>query len=365
MQKVRIFLSHVTVESKLADALQKHLIRDFIGLVEVFVSSDTLSIPVGSKWLDEVTAALNRADMHLILCSDEAVARPWISFEAGAAHIRQISLVPLCHSGFTPAQLPVPLSEYEGIAVSQKEGLIRLYRVIGNALGSNIPEINFEPFAQEIAVFEAEYRKTRAASVSTGVLKDDVETIRNPAALCISSPQFMKLGFENQLDIVLKAFPSTVPHNRVSSSRELFEVLKDGKFDIVHIAAFVCPRTGVLYFSDVDLMTGAGVSTHPDILTADALTSLLGMSETKLAVIGGCDSIALAATLVSVCHVVATRDIISARMMAAWVEAFYGMLPRRSLKEALDYAKNVSQAPMRFYARQTRTVDLVFKAEAA
>jgi hypothetical protein len=86
MQKFSIFLSHVTVESKLADLLRKHLVRDFIGLVDVFESSDRLSIPAGTKWLAEVTEALQRADLHLILCSQEATSRPWIQFEAGAAH---------------------------------------------------------------------------------------------------------------------------------------------------------------------------------------------------------------------------------------------------------------------------------------
>jgi hypothetical protein len=60
MQKFRIFLSHVTVESKLADIVHSHFTKDFIGFVGVFESSDRLSIPAGSKWLDEVTTALSR-----------------------------------------------------------------------------------------------------------------------------------------------------------------------------------------------------------------------------------------------------------------------------------------------------------------
>ncbi len=365
MQKFRIFLSHVTVESRLADLINRHLSKDFIGLVKVFESSDRLSIPAGSKWLDEVTSGLKEADLHLILCSNEAVARPWIHFEAGAAHIRGIPLVPLCHSGLTPAQLPVPLSENEGVVVSEEKDLVSLYRTIADALGSGIPEIDFALFASEVAAFESEYRKERSASAPVSTARDTVETIRNPKALCISSRQFMELGFENQLQTVLDAFPSTVRHQRVFSSSELRDALSDEKFDIVHIAAFVCPRSGDLYLSDVDLRTGGGTSEQPDVVKADALVSLLGMSETKLVVLGGCDSIALAATLVAVSNVVAARDIISAKMMAAWVGAFYGMLPRRSLSQALDYACKLSQAPMRFYARQAKTIDLMFKVEAA
>lgn len=60
-----------------------------------------------------MNTALNLASVHVILCSPESVARPWIQFEAGAAQIRGIPIIPICHSGLTPAQLPVPLSEWK------------------------------------------------------------------------------------------------------------------------------------------------------------------------------------------------------------------------------------------------------------
>jgi hypothetical protein len=45
-------------------------------------------------------------------------------------------------------------------------------------------------------------------------------------------------------------------------------------------------------------------------------------------------------------------------MMAAWVDAFYNLLPNSLLSEALDFALRVSGAPMRLYARQPDAVDL-------
>ena len=75
--------------------------------------------------------------------------------------------------------------------------------------------------------------------------------------------------------------------------------------------------------------------------------------------------LALGATLVNVCHVIAARDMVSPKMMAAWVEAFYAKLPQRSLSEALDYALKISRAPMRFYGRQVANVDLLFMQESA
>jgi hypothetical protein len=64
------------------------------------------------------------------------------------------------------------------------------------------------------------------------------------------------------------------------------------------------------------------------------------------------------ATLVNVCHVIAARDMVSPKMLAAWVEAFYAKLPQRSLSEALDYALKASQAPMVRPARTSTSVPL-------
>jgi hypothetical protein len=363
MQKLSIFLSHITVESRLADLINDRLVRDFIGLVQVFESSDRLSIPAGTKWLSEVMTGLRGADLHIIICSPDSVSRPWIHFEAGVAHFRQIPIVPLCHGGLTCEQLPVPLSEYEGIQASDPEGLLALYRVIATFLGSSIPVIDFHALAGEVDAFETQYAHERELAGSKDSPEKGVERIEDPKALCISSPQFTRLGFENQLQTVLSAFPAVVPHQRVYSSAELRRAVSgDQTFDVVHIAAFVCPRSGTIYFSDVDLNTGESSTQERDVLTADALTDLLQLAGAKLVVIGSCDSLALGATLINVCHVIATRDMVSPKMMAAWVEGFYAKLPQRTLSEALDFAQKVSRAPMRFYGRVGR-VDLLFRQE--
>jgi hypothetical protein len=257
------------------------------------------------------------------------------------------------------------LSEYEGIQTSEPDGLIALYSAVAKALGSTIPEIDFPALAKEVATFEAEYVRQRDLAAAKPPVEKVIERIHDPKALCISSPQFTSLGFENQLQTVLNAFPAVVPHQRVFSSREVREAISgDRTYDIVHIAAFVCPRSGDLYFSDVNLNTGESMVAEPDLLTADALAALLQVAGAKLVVIGSCDSIVLGATLVNVCHVIAARDMVSPKMMAAWVEAFYTKLSQRSLSEALDFALKISQAPMRFYARQAQQVDLMFMREA-
>ena len=66
-----------------------------------------------------------------------------------------------------------------------------------------------------------------------------------------------------------------------------------------------------------------------DRISADGLGALLQMCETRLTVITSCDSVALASMLISASHLVASPDMVSSKMMAAWVEAFYETLPHR------------------------------------
>jgi hypothetical protein len=366
MAPIDIFLSHVTPEAKLADIIEGHVLRDFIGLARVFASSDQGSVLAGSKWLDEVTSALNRANIHVVLASPDSIERKWINFEAGAAHVRGVPIVPLCHSGLAPAQLPVPLSESEGLVLSGESGFRCFYAAIAHALGSDLPIVDYAEYAREVGEFEADYINRNKRVDAARMLPSSTETVRNPKALCISSQQFLTLGLENQLAHVLAAFPSDVPHDRVFNSMTARRALSDQRFDIVHIAAFVCPRSGSLYFSDVDLRSGKpNPDAEPDVIEADDLVSLLRGAHSRLAVITSCDALALATSLIATCHVVAVRDMVSANMMAAWVEAFYSLLPNAPLSQALDFALRVSGAPMRLYAQQSDSVDLLMEHAGA
>jgi hypothetical protein len=112
--RLHVFLSYRNPEARFADVLKEHLIQDFIGLVEVFLASDTTSVPAGSRWLEEIVKGLQQAQLQIIICSNYSMYRPWINYEAGAARVLEIPIVPLCHSGLVPDQLPVPLCESEG-----------------------------------------------------------------------------------------------------------------------------------------------------------------------------------------------------------------------------------------------------------
>lgn len=157
MAQSTLFISHISDEAELAIIFQKHIIDDFLGLVDVFVSSDTESIAAGSNWLESMKDAMDKAQGELILCSEASVRRPWINFEAGAGWMKGIPIVPVCHSGFRAVDLSMPLSVLEAIDASQKKGLDKLYELIARKLGVRKPVADFSKFIDEIQTFEKSY----------------------------------------------------------------------------------------------------------------------------------------------------------------------------------------------------------------
>jgi hypothetical protein len=144
------FVSHISEEATLAGRLKTALMRDFLGFLEVFVSSDAESIAAGEDWLRSIEKALEKSAVLIILCSPSSIKRPWINFEAGAAWMRHIPLVPLCHAGLTPNDLPMPLSLRQGVALEQPEGLRRLYARIAEELKCQVPVRSFEDLEVEL-----------------------------------------------------------------------------------------------------------------------------------------------------------------------------------------------------------------------
>lgn len=157
MNKPIIFISHISEEAELAAILKKHLTADFLGLVDIFVSSDMASILAGHNWLNSIETALRMACIELIICSRSSIKRPWINFEAGAGWMRSIPIVPICHSGLHPRDLPMPMSVLQAIEANQEAGLDQIYTLVATNLGSVKPKVKFGEIVEEVKAFEDIY----------------------------------------------------------------------------------------------------------------------------------------------------------------------------------------------------------------
>lgn len=171
MKGQKLFISHVSEEAALAETLKVHLSRDFLGLVDIFVSSDMDSISAGDNWLRRLEDALRNSSALLVLCSFASVTRPWVNFEVGAAWISSIPIVPICHSGLRPKDLPMPFNVLQAIEASSEVGLRRAYALVAQKLSCNVPQKDFSPLVSEVVRFEQVYAPRIAVVSETAMRK--------------------------------------------------------------------------------------------------------------------------------------------------------------------------------------------------
>ena len=180
-----VFISHISEDGSIAKLIKSALGRDFLGLLNVFVSSDTESIVAGEEWLRSVEEALGDCTIFVILCSPESIRRPWINFETGAAWMRKIPIIPLCHSGLQPRDLPMPLSLRQGIALNDSDGLRRFYARVAKVLNCDAPSQDFNRLAGELAPPEAAQKGHSSEAIrdldrNRGVQERLTQALNNP-----------------------------------------------------------------------------------------------------------------------------------------------------------------------------------------
>ena len=110
-----LFISHISEEAECAVPLKEMIEHDFADLVECFTSSDVGDIGAGQNWLAAVEGAMRKAKAVIVLCSKASVQRPWVQFELGAAWMKGVPVIPVCHSGMKTGDLPIPLSLHHGV----------------------------------------------------------------------------------------------------------------------------------------------------------------------------------------------------------------------------------------------------------
>lgn len=163
-----IFLSHIHEEKQLAILIKNSLEEEFSGFVDVFVSSDGVSIPAGSNFLKKIETGLKNCSSAIYLISPSSVKRNWINFELGAIWLRsvisdeqdgpEIPLIPICHSGSTPSTLPSPLNNLNAITGTESNQLELAFKSIQSALGGKGKlRTDFDDLARKINEFQQTY----------------------------------------------------------------------------------------------------------------------------------------------------------------------------------------------------------------
>jgi hypothetical protein len=149
---MKAFLSHISEEGAIARVLKDWIESTFLGQCEVFVSSSENDLPAGSRWLEEIEAALGESRVLLILCSPHSIHRPWINFEAGCGWIKRVPILPICHSGLRKSDLPSPLSLFQALEIDDPNFSAALFSAFAAHFKfRSVPRINHAEMMKEIA----------------------------------------------------------------------------------------------------------------------------------------------------------------------------------------------------------------------
>ncbi|WPO32109.1 toll/interleukin-1 receptor domain-containing protein [Pseudomonas sp. BO3-4] len=221
-----IFLSHIHEEKQLAILIKNSLEEEFSGFVDVFVSSDGVSIPAGSNFLKKIENGLKNCSSAIYLISPNSVKRNWINFELGAIWLRSlisdeqggpdIPLIPICHSGSTPGTLPPPLNNLNAIIGTESSQLEFAFKSIQSALGGKGKlRTDFDDLAKKINDFQQIYTIGDKFNKLLKLLlnKDQATELVNKA------PSVSIDGFDVELH--------GVPKNSADEARQLVKELKN------------------------------------------------------------------------------------------------------------------------------------------
>lgn len=139
MEEPTIFFSH---SSKDRDAiLEIKNKRDMItsGVLNVFMSNDGQSIPLGHNWLHKIEEGLANASLMFVFVTPNSIDSKWIYFEAGFAYSKDIEVVPV-GIGIDIAMLEAPLSMLQGFNITSGESLNNLVSVVNKKYALNFSE---------------------------------------------------------------------------------------------------------------------------------------------------------------------------------------------------------------------------------
>lgn len=181
MSKPRIFISHIKEEAELARELKGFIENRFLKALDVFASSHEESIKLGDDWMNTIKSSLNESRLIIVLCSPVSIVRPWINFEAGAGWLKEVPVIPLCHSGLTPGKLPVPINSFQGGLVSNSDDIMKLFHRIADLLNIEPPDFRDNYFYKATKEFENKISNSLLIKDTTflfGLLHRQIELIK-------------------------------------------------------------------------------------------------------------------------------------------------------------------------------------------
>lgn len=113
--------------------------------VDAFMS-DQSTIYAGEDWMNRIFSELKESKVLVSMLSPVSIQRPWINFEAGAAWMGEVKVIPTCFWGLDVGKLPKPYSNLQAVNLETHEGSFYLADSIAHHLKLAPPK---KPFFED------------------------------------------------------------------------------------------------------------------------------------------------------------------------------------------------------------------------
>lgn len=177
-----------------------------------------------------------------------------------------------------------------------------------------------------------------------------IDIIPRPKILCACSPQYFHLSFPKDVELIKREtekISAEVKELHNINSDELIQVLLENRFDLIHISAYVNPKTGEIYFNDVNDKGIPVDGVKIDSIDAERFAKLIEIAKARLVILATCDSLLLGAKLAKITNMIAATDWVYVDDILQWELALYKCLTKGiSLSNAYETASSISKAPM-------------------
>jgi len=172
MEKPTVFFSHSSRDATALSRLKDLFLEKTGGAIEVFLSSDGQSIPLGRNWVHKVEQALNSASLMIVFVTPNSVGSHWLYFESGYAYSKGLRVVPVGFRGVDLTRLPPPLGLLQGFNITSSDTLDNLVVLANEVFGHSHANRFTEGEYQEVSALGAEM-----ATATLGKIGSDVEQI--------------------------------------------------------------------------------------------------------------------------------------------------------------------------------------------
>lgn len=134
MKSRDIFISHHSLDTDVAKKLKKCLQLSFLDQMDIFLSID---LKAGADWFSEITKALMKKPITVVITTLSSVKRPWIWFEVGASWNAGGAVIPFSCKGMTSKNLPDPLRRITSVNLTMR-GMYVLLETIAEECGCTL-----------------------------------------------------------------------------------------------------------------------------------------------------------------------------------------------------------------------------------